>query len=234
MARRELTSPAYQSWASPADWFHAVHHLLTTTSLNAQEHSHRHLHKTLNDKTIKMIAKAHMRGLWEAGGCFVISFFTRYVSLSFHPFFHSPGISICIGACHACTASQCDLRDPGWEDPGFRHCDFFALAPFGPSGDVLGFVLVCFQRMACSVLGTQVALLHHFSLQRFMMSPLHWFLLCGWLLLFLFCLLFVAGVVFVSLWVLVGLLLCISGTTSYGSALQAQEAYYSIGFTCSN
>ena len=43
-----------------------------------------------------------------------------------------------------------------------------------------------------------------------------WFLLCGWFLLFLFCLLFVAGVFFVSLWVLVGLLLCISGTTSYG------------------
>ena len=40
-------------------------------------------------------------------------FFTQYVSLSFHPLFHSPGISawsICIGACHACTASQCDLR----------------------------------------------------------------------------------------------------------------------------
>ena len=32
-----------------------------------------------------------------------------------------------------CTASQCDLRDPGWGDPGFRHCDFFALAPYGPS-----------------------------------------------------------------------------------------------------
>ena len=24
---------------------------------------------------------------------------------------------------HACTASQCDLRDPGWGDPEFRHCD---------------------------------------------------------------------------------------------------------------
>ena len=27
------------------------------------------------------------------------------------------------------TVLQCDLRDPGWDDPGFRHCDFFALAP---------------------------------------------------------------------------------------------------------
>ena len=23
---------------------------------------------------------------------------------------------------HALWASQCDLRDPGWGDPGFRHC----------------------------------------------------------------------------------------------------------------
>ena len=92
------------------------------------------------------------------GGRFVTSFLTRYVSLSFHPPFslaRQSTWSICIGACHACTASQCDLRDPGWGDPGFRHCDFFALAPIGPSGVVLGFF--CFQRMACSVRGTQVA-----------------------------------------------------------------------------
>ena len=24
------------------------------------------------------------------------------------------------------TASHCDLRDPGWGDPGSLHCDFFA------------------------------------------------------------------------------------------------------------
>ena len=56
--------------------------------------------------------------------------FTLYVSLSFHThLFHTPGIStrsMCIGACHACTASHCDLPDPGWGDPGSRHCDFFA------------------------------------------------------------------------------------------------------------
>ena len=50
-----------------------------------------------------------------------------------HSSFHTPGISIrsmCIGACHACTASLCDLRDPGWGDPGFRHRDFlFAWHP---------------------------------------------------------------------------------------------------------
>ena len=27
---------------------------------------------------------------------------------------------------HGRTASQCDLRDPGWGDPGSLHCDFFA------------------------------------------------------------------------------------------------------------
>ena len=49
-----------------------------------------------------------------------------------HSSFHTPGISIrsmCIGACHACTASLCDLWDPGWGDPGFRHRDFFAWHP---------------------------------------------------------------------------------------------------------
>ena len=75
-----------------------------------------------------MIAKAHMRGLWEAGVC--SCFFTLYVSLSFHADrFHTSGISMrsmCTGACHACTASHCDLWDPGWGDPGSLHCDFFA------------------------------------------------------------------------------------------------------------
>ena len=50
------------------------------------------------------------------------------VSLSFHPhLFHTPGISMrsmCIGACHACTASHCDLRDPGWGIPGFGIATF--------------------------------------------------------------------------------------------------------------
>ena len=56
---------------------------------------------------------------------------SRFTVVS-HSFFHTPGISMrsmCIGACHACTASLCDLRDPGWGDPGFRHRDFFAWHP---------------------------------------------------------------------------------------------------------
>ena len=81
-----------------------------------------------------MIAKAHMRGLWEACRCCCCILFTRYVSPSFHIgspsyLFTQLGISrrsMCIGACYAGTASWCDLRDPGWGDPGFRHCDFFA------------------------------------------------------------------------------------------------------------
>ena len=73
-------------------------------------------------------------------------------------------------------------------DPGFRHCDFFALAPIGPSGDVFCVSSCCFQRMACSVLGTQVALSHHFSLRRVMMPPFHCF--CFLVVGFLFCCLF--------------------------------------------
>ena len=75
-------------------------------------------------------------------------FFTLYVSLSFHADrFHTPGISMrsmCTGACHACTASHCDLRDPGWGDPGSLHCDFFCLAPVGPSVSVFVLPFYCF------------------------------------------------------------------------------------------
>ena len=81
-----------------------------------------------------MIAKEHMRGLWEACRCCCCLLFTLYVSLPFHfsfttMFFTLLGTSMrsmCIGACHAGLASWCDLRDPGWGDPGFRHYDFFA------------------------------------------------------------------------------------------------------------
>ena len=81
-----------------------------------------------------MIAKEHMRGLWEAFRCCCCLLLTLYVSLPFHfsfttTFFTQLGISrrsMCIGACHAGTASWCDLRDPGWGDPGFRHHDLFA------------------------------------------------------------------------------------------------------------
>ena len=116
----------------------------------AQAHSHCHLCEALHAKTFMMIAKAHMDSERRAA-VLVTSFFTRYVSLSFHPRFHSPGTptwSICISACHACTASQCDLWDPGWRDPGFRHCDFFALAPIGPSGNFFCFLSCSFQRTA--------------------------------------------------------------------------------------
>ena len=64
--------------------------------------------------------------------------------------------SMCIGACHACTASLCDLRDPSWGDPGFRHCDFFAWH-HRSSGNYHGFVLLLLQVMTCSGRGTQVA-----------------------------------------------------------------------------
>ena len=75
-------------------------------------------------------------------------------------YFHTLGISMlsmCIGACHACTASLCDLRDPGWGNPGFRHCDYFCLAPVGSSGDFDVFVLLLLRWMTCSGRGTQAA-----------------------------------------------------------------------------
>ena len=106
-----------------------------------------------------MIAKAHIRGLWEAGSCFCFSFFTPYVSLSFHPlvFTRSAYRRGRCAASHACTASQCDLRDPGWGNSDFQYCDFFALAPCDPSL----WCFVCsllFPWMACSVCGTQAAI----------------------------------------------------------------------------
>ena len=142
---------------------------------------------------------------------------------------------MCIGACHACTASHCDLRDPGWGDPGFRLCDFFCLAPVGPSGDVFGFVLLLLQWMACSVRGTQAAwslrfspVVHDAFIPLFLVFvvPLWLVSFCGfllWFVLFLLC---------VVLFFVSSRFLC--GMTSYGLAPRIHEACHSIGFTCSN
>ena len=48
------------------------------------------------------------------------------------------------GACYALWASRCDLRDPGWGDPGFSQRDvlFFVSSP--GSCKVMCWVCVCF------------------------------------------------------------------------------------------
>ena len=51
---------------------------------------------------------------------------------------------MCIGASHACTASQCDLRDPGWGDPGFPHCDLFCFGTTRPILVISVGLSVCF------------------------------------------------------------------------------------------
>ena len=108
---------------------------LLHTNLGNENLAHRHWPSAIGWLSMwMMIAKAHMRGLWEACRCCCCILFTLYVSPSFHFrftlfLFTQLGISrrsMCIGACYAGTASWCDLRDPGWGDPGFRHCDFFA------------------------------------------------------------------------------------------------------------
>ena len=65
----------------------------------------------------------------EMGGLRVWSWIKPFAgNLSNSDRFHTPGISMmsmCTGACHACTALRCDLQDPGWGDPRTLHCGFF-------------------------------------------------------------------------------------------------------------
>ena len=136
------------------------------------------------------------------------------------------------GACHACKASQCDLRDPGWEDPGFRHCDFFALAPYGLSWWCFWLFLVCFPtdglpstwHISCHVtlLFTAVRPWCSHSTDCFLVV-----LFVVFVLRVVFCvLLVVAGF---GCW-LVGVLY-ISGTTSHDFlGIRTQEAQYGISF----
>ena len=72
-----------------------------------------------------MTAKAHERSL--RGGLFHFVCLTD-VSLFTRAAYRRGRCALVLS--HACTASQCDLRDPGWGYPGFWHCDFFALAPY--------------------------------------------------------------------------------------------------------
>ena len=111
-----------------------------------------------------MIAKAHMRGLWEAGGrcCFLV--FTLCVSVSFHGrftliFSHARHIdAIDVHWCSSCLHGLA-LRSPGSWLGGSRvsALRFFCLAPFGSSCDFDGFVLLLLHWMTCSGRGTQAA-----------------------------------------------------------------------------
>ena len=185
-----------------------------------------------------MIAKAHMRGLWEAGVC--SCFFTLYVSLSFHADrFHTPGISMrsmCTGACHACTASHCDLRDPGWGDPGSLHCDFFV---WHLSAHPLVFSF-------CPSVASMDGLLRtrHISCLVMIFTSSSWcsfhlfvcFCGCGlvcfcWLFL---CFSFCCGCFLFPGFCFVFVSRFLGGMTSHGLAPRIRKACHSTGFTCSN
>ena len=140
-----------------------------------------------------------------------------------HSSFHTPGISIrsmCIGACHACTASLCDLGDPGWGDPGFRHRVFFA---WHPKVHPVMLMVFLFVFTMDDLLRTGHRLPCHY-----VSSSLRWFIPR---LVAVFLFVVVVGcasfLVFVSLRFL-------GGMKSYCSAPRIQGACHSIGFTCSN
>ena len=134
------------------------------------------------------IAKEHMRGLWEAFRCCCCHLLTPYVSLPFHfgfttTIFTQLGISrwsICIGACHAGTASWCDLRDPGWGDPGFRHHDFFGFCLAPPGHLVKFWPCAVVSRMTRSGLGTQAALSLRLIAAIGYSIPIVMFCFCVW------------------------------------------------------
>ena len=97
-----------------------------------------------------MIAKAHMRGLWEAGGRCCFHLLTLYVSLSFHwrftlIFSHAWHIdTVDVHWCSSCLHGLA-LRSPGSWLGGSRvsASRLFCLAPRGSSRDVDGLSL-CF------------------------------------------------------------------------------------------
>ena len=145
--------------------------------------------------------------------------------------------SMCTGACHACTASHCDLRDPGWGDPGSRHCDFFAWhLSAHPVMFFVGLSFCCFNgwparyeahKLPCYCVFSPVV--HDAVIPPF--CGFLWVFLVSvcWFFVFRFLLLWF---VFFVLFLLVFVSLC--GMTSHGLAPRIQEACHSIGFTCSN
>ena len=89
-----------------------------------------------------MLGKELLSGLWVRPECrsFCCHFHTRpcltllfHRSLFSHHFRCDPALSVfaskCQGECHAWTAALCDLGDPGWGDPWFRHWALLLLSP---------------------------------------------------------------------------------------------------------
>ena len=128
-------------------WSHAVHRC-GQRHPSAQADSHHDLCGALHEDFM-MIAKAHMRGLWEEGG------FSDFFSLGmshcrFPPLFHTPGISTWLMWLVPVMPARSRNAISGilaGGDPGFRHCDFFALAPVGSSGNVFLLFSCWFQRI---------------------------------------------------------------------------------------
>ena len=187
------------------------------------------------------IAKEHMRGLWEAFRCCCCHLLTPYVLLPFHfgfttTIFTQLGISrwsICIGACHAGTASWCDLRDPGWGDPGFRHHDlFWFLLGTSRSSCLVLALCCCFKddplrtgHTSCLVITSHCRhwILHSNCDVLFLCLGFGFFLVCLFLL-FGVCV-FVFGL---------SLFLFLSWNGIIDTCTTNQVAFHSIGSTCNN
>ena len=91
-------------------------------------------------------------------------------------------------------AAHCDLRDPGWGDPGFLQGALLLLSPPVAILFVLfGLVLVCFALMAGVVHGTEDAIAYFFSGRIAIPYGLFFFgcFLFGFCLLLLSCLVLV-------------------------------------------
>ena len=102
-------------------------------------------------------------------------------------------------------AAQCDLRDPGWGDPGFPQCALLVPSPPVAIWCLCFVGLVCFALMASVARGTQDVIATNIS--RRVAIPLACFALfavfvCCWFLflcVFCFCVVgFAFGFVFCS------------------------------------
>ena len=185
-----------------------------------------------------MIAKEHVRGLWEAFRCCCYFILTLYVSLPFHFEFHLFVFhtarhieAIDMHRCLSCRNGFV-MRSPGSWLGGSRvsALRLFCLAPLGHLVNVWLWAVASW--MTCSGRGTQVA----WSLR--LITALNMSFHRDSLVLVLFCLCVCVFVCFFLLWsccLLVCFCSCVFLFSPWNHIISVHhepEAYYSIGFYC--
>ena len=191
MARRELTSPGHFrfAFAQQIDLMPNIHsgrrHQSPPNARSSPCEDLQDDRQSTHEKTLR-------------GGLFLTLFSLRMSHHSFTIFFTRPAYRLGRYASVLVMPARPHNAISGILAGGILG---FGIATFllwhQSAHPVMSLFACCFRRMACSVLGTQVALSHHFSPRRVMMLPFHWFLLGVWLFWFVFWLFLVLLLVFV-------------------------------------